>query len=182
MVASVYPNYVAGQRLTAASLQAGQSLVVYKTANTDKASTVAFGDDPELTFSLAANAVYIIEFFLFYAGNIGKMQTRWTVPAGVTSANRSALGPGSTATGGTGNNADNISMRAGVHGYTTSVLYGNRTTGGATPSLNQLIAVETSLVITTTAGTCAISWTQGVSDANTTRMSAGSWARALRIS
>jgi hypothetical protein len=174
MLTSIWPFWTAGQELTAADLAAGQSLIAYKTASTDRSSTTTFSDDPELTFSLAASAIYIVEFYLFYAGNTGLMQTKWTVPAGAT-GNRSAMGPGSTATDA---NSNNISMRSGVHAYATAVLYGNRGVG----SLNQSIAEETALVTTTTAGTCAISWTQGSSNAAATRMGGGSWARALRIS
>lgn len=174
MLTSIWPFYTAGQELTAADLAAGQPLIAYKTASTDRSSTITFSDDPELTFTLAANAVYIVEMYLFYAGNTGLMRTRWTVPTGAT-GNRSAMGPGSTSTD---PNSDAIAMRSGVHAFSTAVTYGNRGVG----SLNQSIAVETSLVTTTTAGTCAISWTQGTSNAAATRMGAGSWARALRIS
>lgn len=174
MLTSIWPFYTAGQKATAADLAAAQPLIAYKTASTDRSSTVTFTDDPELTFALAANAVYIVEFFMFYAGNTGLMQTKWTVPSG-SSGNRSAMGPGSAAVDA---NSNNISMRSGVHAYATAVLYGNRGTG----SLNQSIAVETALVTTLTSGTCAISWTQGTSNAAATRMGAGSWARALRIS
>jgi hypothetical protein len=173
---SSFPGYTAGQRLTAADLAAGDALIIYKTTSTDRTSTTTFTDDPELTFALTGSAIYVVEFYLFYAGNTGLMQTKWTVPSGA-SGNRSAMGPGSTSTGGTGSAADNISMRSGVHGYTTAVLYGNRGVG----SLNQLIAVETSLLTTASAGTCAISWTQGTSNAAATRMGAGSWARVLRV-
>jgi hypothetical protein len=178
VVASIWPNYVAGQRVSAADLQAGQFAIVYKAAATDRSSTTTFADDPDLSFALAANAVYFVEFYPFFAGSLGKLKTNWTVPAGVSSTNRSVMGPASNATDA---NADNISMRSGVHAYGTSVVYGNRTAGITTPSLNQTGAIETSLVITTTAGTCALAWAQNASNANTTRMAAGSFARALRI-
>jgi hypothetical protein len=179
MVASVWPNFTAGQRLSAADLAAGQSLIVYKPASTDRSTTTTFADDPDLSFSLAANAVYFVEFYLFFAGSLGKLKTNWTVPAGVSSGNRSAMGPASNSTDA---NSDNISMRSGVHAYGTSVVYGNRTAGVTTPSLNQTGAIETSLVITTNAGTCALAWAQNASNANATRMAAGAYARALRIS
>lgn len=171
---AIYPNPTAGQRLSAALLASMLPTVVYKTAATDRSNTTTFADDPELTTTLAGSAVYIVEFYLFYAGNTGLMQTKWTVPAGAT-GNRSAMGPGSAATDA---NSNNISMRSGVHGFSTAVLYGNRGTG----SLNQSIAVETSLVTTTSNGTCALSWTQGTSNAASTRMAAGSWMRVTRIS
>lgn len=175
---SLYPNYTAGQRLTAADLQAGQFLVVTKTLNTDRSSTTTLADDPDLTFELDANAVYIVEFYLSYAGNLGKLKTAWTTPSGA-SGNRTAMGPGSNATD---TNSDNLSTRAGVHGYSTTVVYGNRCGGVTTPSLNQSIAIETSLLTTSSAGTCAIQWAQNTSKTDATRVAAGSWARALRIS
>lgn len=176
----IYPNWAAGQRLTATSLAAGQSLIVFKASNTDRSSTTTLTDDPDLTFSLAANAVYIVEFYLFFAGNLGDLQTAWTVPSGA-SGTRSAMGPGSAATGGTSNNMDNVSGRFGVHGFSTTVAYGGRTTG-TTPGINQEIAVETSLTTTSSAGACTLKWAQVTSDTNSTRMAAGSWGRATRIS
>lgn len=174
---AIYPNLPAGTKLTAADLAALQPVIIYKTASTDRTSTTTLTIDPELQFSLAAGAVYVIEFFLFYGGNTGLIKTQWSVPSGA-SGNRSAMGPGSTSTGGTGSNADNISMRSGVHGYGTSVIYGNRGTG----SLNLAIAVETSLITTSSAGTCGILWAQSTSSTDATRMGVGSWARATRIS
>lgn len=176
---SIYPNFTAGQKLTAALLAAGQSMIVYKTANTDRASTTTLTDDPELTFSLAAGAVYIVEFYLHSAAITGALfTTAWTVPSGAT-GNRSAHGLASTvadtsaapAGGGAG------SARAGVHGYATTVSYGNRNSG-----TNQVLCLEESLITTSSAGTCALKWAQSASNATATRLAAGSWARATRIS
>lgn len=171
---AIYPNYTAGQRLTAANLAAGQFMVVYKSSNTDRASTTTLANDPDLTFTLAANAVYTVEFYLHYAGALtpGEIRTAWTVPSG-TSGNRGVHGPGSSAT-----SDDNISTRSGVHGYATTVEYGVRSSGAT----NQQLAIEESLVTTSAAGTCAIQWAQALSSATATRMAAGSWARCLRIS
>jgi hypothetical protein len=171
---SMYPNLAAGSRLTAANLGAIGPQIIVKTAHTDRSSTTTYANDPELTTSLSANAIYLVEFVLFYAGNAGLIKTTWTVPTGVSSANRSVMGPGSAATDGA---ANNISMRSGVHGYGTDIVYGNR---GAT--LNQLVAVETSIVQTTSAGTCALRWAQNTSSASATRVAAGSYMRVTRIS
>ena len=170
---AIYPFYTAGQRLTAANLQAGQFAVASKTAHTDRASNTTPADDPELTFQLAANAIYTVEFYLNIASVTGGLvQTLWTVPSGAT-GNRTVFGPGQAATD---TSANNISMRSGVHAYSTSIVYGTRNSIGA-----QFFAMETSLVTTTSAGTCAIKWAQSVSNATATRMAQGSWARALRI-
>lgn len=170
---AIYPFYKAGQRLTAADLIAAQELIVFKAVNTDRTSTITFTDDPELTLQLAANAVYTVEFFIGFAGGSGKFQSKWTVPSGAT-GNKSVQGPGSLATD---TSMDNASMRSGVFPYSTAIAYGNRTTS----STNQSIAIETSLITTTTAGTCALSWTQVTSNVAATRVGAGSWVRALRI-
>lgn len=179
-MSSIYPSPLAGQRVTAALLQAMLPTIIVKTASTDRSSTTTLADDPELTTTLAANAIYFVEFFLFFAGNLGDMKTAWTVPSGAT-GNRSAIGPGSNADGGTSNAMDNISGRFGVHGYSTTVAYGGRTTG-STASLSQEAAIETSLMTTTNAGTCAIQWAQVTSNANATRMASGSLCRITRIS
>ena len=178
---SIYPNYTAGQRLTAADLQAGQFMIAVKTSNTDRASITTLTADPDLSFALAANAVYLVEFYLHYAALASAsagFNTTWAVPSGA-SGNRSAHGLASTvsdtssapAGGGAG------SVRSGVHGYATAIAYGSRNSGS-----NQCFALEEGLVTTSSAGTCAIQWAQNVSNATATRLAAGSWARALRIS
>ena len=176
---AIYPNYTAGQKLTAADLAAGQSIIVYKTANTDRASTTTLTDDPELTVTLAAGAVYIIEFYLHYAAiNAAQFKTAWTVPSGATGA-RSVRGLASTVSDSssapTGGGAG--SLRSGIHNYTTVINYGTRDSG-----TNQVLAREETLITTSSAGTCAIQWAQVTSNATATRMAAGSWVRALRIS
>lgn len=171
---SIYPNYLAGQRLTAARLAASQPLVAQKASSTDRANVTAFADDPELVLQLAASAVYVIEFYIGYsAPSAGLFKTSWTVPLGA-SGNRTASGPGSAATD---SNADNIAMRSGVHGFTTAVTYGSRGNTGF-----QAFAFETALVTSGAGGKCALAWAQATANATSTRVAVGSWARALRIS
>lgn len=174
----MWPNYTAGQRLTAADLSAGQPLIIYKTTNTDRASSATPIADPDLTATLAANAVYAIEFYLHYAAiNAAQFQTNWTVPIGA-SGNRSAHGLAASVsdstTGASGGPAGNV--RSGVHGFTTAINYGTRNSGS-----NQCFALEESLITTSSAGACAINWGQGTSSTTATRLAAGSWMRITRI-
>lgn len=154
---------------------AGLATIVIKPANTDLSSTTILTNDPHLTVSLAAGAVYLVEVYLYYAAlnSIG-FKTGWNASGGITSVNRSCMGPGSNATD---TNADNISMRSGVHAYTTQVTYGTRN-----HATNLSVATETGMVSTTTASTLTIQWAQVSSNLAATRLGIGSWLRATRIS
>lgn len=169
-----YPTWLAGQTVTAALLSSMLPLEAYKTGNTDRLSTTTFVDDPDLTFDLEANAVYFVEFFLLMgATTAADIKTSWTVPSGAAGL-KSVIGPGSAAVDA---NADNISMRTGVHGFTTQINYSG--VRNATASLFR--GYEHAIVTTFAAGTCAIRWAQVASDAAASRMSAGSYARAKRV-
>ncbi|WP_274558037.1 hypothetical protein [Streptomyces spiramyceticus] len=146
---------------------------IYKPTNTDRASSVALVADPHLTVQLQANARYLVEFHLHYAAlSAAAFKTAWVVPTGAT-GNRSVLGPGSTATEA---NADNLSMRSGVHAPTTTVVYGTRN-----HATNLAHAVESGIITTTTAGTLALSWAQNVSNATAARLAIGSYMQVTRL-
>ncbi|MCX4232799.1 hypothetical protein [Streptomyces ortus] len=169
-----------GGDLTATGAVSGWNVpaYVYKAASTDRGSTTTLTADPDLTFTLAANAVYIVEFHLFVgSGATGLMTTDWTVPSGATGF-KALTGPASTAAGdgGAHNLGDDVNGRFGVHGFATTATYGYRNA-----NTNLLHAIETGTVITTTGGTCTLRWAQAVSNATNTRMGLGSWARATRI-
>ncbi len=156
----------AGMVPTADELKALSWEFVYKPANTDRASTTTFADDPDLTYQLEANSVYYIRMWIKYAAiSAAAIKTQWTVPTGATGS-RSATGPGTGVTldansGGTG--------RWGIHGYTTTVVYGTRNS-----ATNLCSAVEETTIFTTSAGTLALSWAQNASDATATRVAQGS--------
>jgi hypothetical protein len=175
----IWPNYAAGQKLTADLLAAGQLMVVYKTSNTDRSSTTTLTDDPDLKFTLTAGAVYWVEWFLHYAGpasgiSDGTISVQWTVPSGAT-GQRGVRGPG---TGANNASMDNISMTAGVWNFNQTVQYGPRINSNTFQS----VAREEALVtVGATGGTCAIKWAQAVSSTAANRMAAGSWGRALRL-
>jgi len=167
-------SWAAIGRTASAASALGAPVYRYKAAHTDRASTTTLTDDPDLTVTLDANAVYAVEFHLHYAAtDAARIKTAWTVPASAV-GNRSAVGPdqgvilSSTSSGGTG--------RWGVHNFPTVCIYGTRDSGGS-----QCAALEEATVITTTGGTCALQWAQNASSATATRMAQGSWMRATRI-
>jgi hypothetical protein len=173
---SKYPAIAAGQRITTNLLNAMIPEIIDKPAATSRTSTTTVSDDPDLTFTLAANSMYFVEFFIKYstpgASGTAGFKTQWTVPSGA-GGNRTALGPGSTQTD---SGADNISVHSGVHGFTTAVTYGSRGT-----TSNQLMAIETALVTTTSSGTCALQWAQQTSNASATTVAADSFMRVTQL-
>lgn len=177
-MATNYPNWAAGDPISASMLNYTQGDVIVKTVATDRASTSTLADDPDLTTTLDANATYLIEFGLHMVSPITSapvsvlIKTQWTVPSGAT-GNRWAIGIGSTQNE---SNANNVSGRFGVHGFATAVVYGSR--GNST---SQIGALESAIVTTTSSGTCAIQWAQNTSNAQASSMSAGSYMKIKRV-
>lgn len=149
-------------------------VTVFRTTDLDRASTTTFAADPVLQATLAASAKYKVEVYLNYGALLAAdIKTQWTVPAGAT-GNRSVMGPGSTSTNAT---ADNISMRSGVHGFSTAITY-----SGVRDSQSALsIAVETGIITTTTGGTLSLDWAQVTTNATGSRMGAGSFMTVTRV-
>jgi hypothetical protein len=148
--------------------------VFWKAAATSRASTTTLADDPDLTTTLAANAVYWVQMWLHFVSQTTPLiQTAWTVPSGAT-GNRGVIGPGSSSNQAS---SDNVSGRFGVHGFATSIVYGTR---GATT--NQLGCSETAVVFTSSSsGTLALQWAQNTSNATASQMSAGSVMLVKRL-
>lgn len=146
-----------------------------KSAHEDRSNST-FALDGDLQVTLAANAVYLIELDLMLGGGTtGDVQTRWTAPAGASGL-KTVLGP---ATNASNSLADQISMRAGVHGFTTAVQY----SGVRNSNLNMFGVREWSLVTTTSAGVLGLEWAQFATDAATpARVGAGSMLTATRLS
>jgi hypothetical protein len=149
-------------------------VLVYKTSNQDRSNTTTYASDDDLQVSLAANATYVVEAYVsFGASTTGGLKVIWSAPSGAT-GNRNVFGPGSSSSQAS---ADNISMRSGVHGFTTDVVY-----GGVRNSTSNLSALQEVLnVKTTNAGTLAFQWAQNASSATATRIGGGSYLRVTRV-
>lgn len=171
---STYPAIAGGDDITADLLVSMLPLFAVKSSATTRTSTTTLANDPELSITLAANAKYAVEMWLFYAAiNAEKFKTAWTVPAGVTGT-RGTHGPGSSA-----NQAsmDNVSVRMGAHLYTTAVTYGTRDDNTGT-----CLAVEKSILITgASSGTLALQWAQGTSGSTGSILYDGSYMRVTRL-
>lgn len=172
---SQYPAVYAGQRITGTLLLSTLPLEAYKSTATTRASTTTVTDDPDLTIALEANATYWVEFFIKYAATTTpQFKTQWSVPSGA-SGGRARHGVSSsvndtTAGGPFGDGS------WGQHAFTTALTYGTRNSAA-----NQVFALESGFVTTTTAGNVALQWAQNTADASGTVVSAGSYARAKRI-
>lgn len=172
---STWPPIAAGQRVTAALLTSMLPQTVVKQAHTDRASTIIFSADPELTAPLEADAIYRVEFDLI-AGAVtaGDIQTRWSLPVSASGL-RIVNGPGSAAVDA---NADNIATRQGVHQFSpTTILYN----GVRNSTSNYFRIYEYAIVTMGDAGNVTLEWTQGTSSPTATRVAAGSVLRVRRI-
>lgn len=168
-----YPQLVAGQRITADLLTSMQPVNLWKAGTTNRSATTTLVDDPDLTVPLVANAVYRVVVYLHYAAtNTAAFKTQWTVPSGAT-GNRSAVGPDQGVTLGSSSGGQG---RFGVHAFNTAVIYGTRNS-----TTLQCVALEEGTIFTTSAGTLAIQWAQGTSDASVTSLSAGSSLHLQRL-
>lgn len=83
---SVYPTWLAGSRVTAAQLSGMQRMVIVAQSTQTVTNSTTKVNDNELVFSLAANAVYVVEFSLFFWGSTAAvdLSLQWTVPSGST--------------------------------------------------------------------------------------------------
>lgn len=173
-----YPQITAGKRLTADLLSDMLPLVVVKDATTERASTTTLTIDPDLQFDGEAGATYLVEFNLMPAATqAADFKTEWSVPSDASGL-KNVLGPGSSATdSGSPKNADNITMRAGVHQFDTDITYaGVRDDNGLA-----FLVQEFGIVTLVTAGTVGISWAQGSSNSTAAKLFLGSYMRVTQI-
>jgi hypothetical protein len=148
----------------------GQRVAKRRTSNATRTSTVTPTSDTQLTWTVDANAVYAIEGVLFYSGP-GDFQMGWTYPSG-TAGTWNGLGNGTTVvsgTGGGGTQQDAVSS----WGYTvrteTTDLADNRTYGGISTT-GFALQVRATIRVSSTAGTFALQWAQGTSNATATTL------------
>ena len=178
-----YPPTPAGTRIDSALLQSMLPEYVVKATNTDRTSTTAMSPDPDLTAPVVANAVYCVEFYIYYGGGHdtdstadGDFVTSWAVPAG-TSGLKSVIGPGANAASSSLAHTVN-SVRLGIHQLTTNVQYA--CVRNAT-NLLQLAYEQGIITIGATPGNVTLQWAQEASSATATRVAAGSFMRLTRL-
>ncbi|MFJ8146550.1 hypothetical protein ACIQ6R_15985 [Streptomyces sp. NPDC096048] len=168
---SQYPVLYAGRRLQTGLLSSMLPTEAYKRVTTTRTATTTTADDPDLAFTLEANAIYFVEFYVHYqAPSAELIKTTWSVPSGAIGL-RSAWGVASGVV-----SADpSGDGRWGIHAFTTTCTYGTRS------SASQSMLVETGQVETTAAGTVAFQWAQATSGLTGVQVCSGSYGRAKRI-
>lgn len=170
-----YPPIAAGQRITGNLLTAMLPVVITKPATTERADTATPTIDPDLQIELAGSAVYFVEFHLMPAAIAdADWRTNWVVPAGASGL-KAVMGPSTVAAN---SQADNITMRAGVHQFETQVVVNGVRNGNSLA----FYVHEWGIVRTGAAGgTCGIAWAQGTSNPTPSRLFADSVMIARRI-
>jgi hypothetical protein len=168
-----FPTIVAGDRMLTSTFTNLEQQFILKGNNTSRTNNT-LADDPDLSFPVVANGIYLVEFGIYYDGlSAANITTRWDTPSGSTGL-RGVMGPGSTAVDA---GADNISGRFGVHGFGTSVTYSCARNGS-----NQQWAWESAVVaVGTTAGAVALIWAQATTNATATVVASNSWGRCARL-
>lgn len=150
----------------------GNRLFAYKTADTARISSFLLADDPHLTVSVAANAVYKIEGCLFATGvTTGDFQAAWSGPAGFDGT-WSLYGPSLSLA---------ASATTGEVRYNAGALSGARVAGMSDAS-TPVTMFPTGLLRTAgTAGTFVLQWAQNTSDGTATTLKMDSWIELVRV-
>lgn len=149
MAVERYPDFLAGMLLTADRLTSSQPMLVYKTADTSRTSTVNSAD-PHLTLSVEANAVYTVHGLLILdATDEGTdVNLDWNAPTGSTGYWQ-GIGQPTTA-----NSTDGI-VRTVCTSITGARNFGVDNGGSGAPLG---IAISALLVTDSTSGTYELSW------------------------
>jgi hypothetical protein len=168
---TTYPDWAAGDLITAANLNAGQWNMVVKQATETVTSSTTLQDDDELVIPLEANATYYVIVHCAYgAVSAADVNTEYTFPSGATGL-KWCQGPqiGSS-------DRENTAMVSAVHNFGTDRNY------GATSTSNTIAAIE-HLHITTssTAGDLTLRFAQNASNATGSVNLAGSFVTWVRV-
>lgn len=146
----------------------GQRLWAHKAADTGR--TTGTGDDPDLTFSVSANAVYKVHGALRVnttdATN-ADINVDWTVPSGATGF-WAGIGQPTSASG-----TDGTVRTQG------STIDASRAYGAIVSAGNELVVIIDAILITTNAGTYALNWSRTGGSGTITVMQ-GSYLELIR--
>lgn len=156
--------FQSGMRLTPSRLNAPTA---YKVADTSRSSTTTLTADPDLTVSVLANAVYVVDLYVSHTYDAAAdFKFSWSGPAGATMTNW-------TADWRTTDGAE-VSGSFATLGAVVPIT-------SASGSLSQPIWAHGVLVVGSPSGTFAWTWAQNTSSANPATVRAGSLLRLERI-
>lgn len=156
-------------------------LTARKTTDTSRTSTTTLANDPQLTFSVAANSTYLIDGFIKYSGP-GDVQLAWALPSGAL-GEWSGFGNGTSVVSGTagGGTQQDASTSWGytMRTESTDISLG-RTYGGITTT-PFAVHIRGTLRVGATAGTFALQWAQGGSNATASVVYTDSHLRLQKV-
>lgn len=164
------PRFRAGQRLTAASLNAVLPRTAYKLNTTGRASTTTLTPDPDLFIDIPADALgtYAIEVFLCVTGPV----------LGSTAGIALGMSYSGTQVANTGT----WMAQGNAVGSTTTVNFAGRSITGAgfsfgTNGNNFSVVLMNGLISAATAGTLAVVWAQNASGTTPVNVRSASWLK-----
>jgi hypothetical protein len=148
--------------------------ITAKAGNTNRSASTTLSDDPDLTMTLGASGVFLVEFHIFYAATTAVgFKAAWTSPASST-GNRGVQGAASGAADVSG---DGDNGRFGAHNFSSSIQYGTRNS-----AVNELYMIERGLVRTVGSGTCAFQWAPVVTGGAGATVFIDSWMSVVQVS
>ena len=133
-----------------------------KTADESVTSSAVLQDDDHLTFSIAANEVWIFQLSLWVNTGAGGIQTQITGPAGSSGVTMGYISSAGTTTGKTA--ALNAVFNSNAATFT-----------------DQPWRIEGTIVNGATPGTCRLQWAQSASNGTASTIKANSFLLAHRI-
>lgn len=145
--------------------------IVRKTAAESVTSSTITQDDDHLTFSVAANEIWVVKMVLFVQGGAGDFRARLTVPTGA-SGYKSLIGPEVATT-----NVTNTNMTTAWDGLTSEAVVGTDNSVA-----NPTIILEGLVVNGANAGSVTLRWAQGTSSATATTIYEHSYLIAHKVS
>lgn len=166
-----YPDIRAGVDIDEELLRAMLPRWVYKTAQTDRNTTITPAADPDLAIDLEVGTFHVEMWIHYSTPAAADFRTDWNFTGTASTSNKGAQGLGTTVSESTPQGI----IRMGIHGHATDVIYGDR--GGS----NQMWCYEEGLVTVTVAGTLEFRWAQGTSSGTNTTVHDQSRMRVERI-
>jgi hypothetical protein len=143
-----------------------------KSADTSRASTTTYADDPHLTFQGVANQVYNVYIRgNFFAPVTPSIKFQFVFPSGTFQGASWEYDPGTddwqpNPVAGAMSSASPAALVVGLTGHATN---------------NFPFRFEGRLALGITGGTCALQWAQNVSNASATIVRSGSWLNAIQV-
>lgn len=159
----------------------GQRQTKRRTSDATKANTITPATDTQITFTVDANAVYLVDGWLKYSGP-GDFLIGWTFPTG-TQGEWCGIGNGTTVVSGTAGNGtqQDIVSSWGYAVRTETTDVGSTRTYGGIGSTAFGVMVRGTFRVGATGGTLALQWAQGSLHATATTLYTDSYVRLEKV-